>query len=173
MRLNHLTTAILTALFLACIVAANYITTELGMVPVGFGLVATAGTYAAGLTFVIRDSLQDAAGKTWTLAVIVIAAGVSFLIADPYIAIASAAAYGISEVVDLAIYTPLRQRGYVRAAIASNVVGSLVDSLVFLTIAGFPIREAIAGQMVGKLTITVAAVAAVVAFRAARKPVTT
>jgi uncharacterized PurR-regulated membrane protein YhhQ (DUF165 family) len=162
----------LAAGFLGCILAANYVTTRYGMVPVGFGLVATAGTYFAGLSFVLRDSLQDAAGRWWTLAVIALGAVLSFLVADPFIALASAAAFALSETVDQFIYTPLRRRGYVRAAVTSNVVGSLVDTVAFLAIAGFPIRQALPGQMVGKLLVTAAAVAVVVAYRARRRAVT-
>jgi queuosine precursor transporter len=158
--------------FLGCILAANVITTRLGMVPVGFGLVATAGTYFAGLTFVLRDALQDVAGKRWTLAVIGAGAVLSFAVADPFIALASAVAFALAELADLAVYTPLRKRGYVRAAVASNIVGAFVDTVVFLSIAGFPVMAALPGQMVGKLLITAAAVAAVVAFRASRRQVT-
>jgi uncharacterized PurR-regulated membrane protein YhhQ (DUF165 family) len=154
---------------LACIMAANFVTSRYGFVPVGFGLTATAGTYFAGLTFVLRDSLQDAAGKRWSLGMIVVGAALSFLLADPFIALASAAAFLLSEVADLAVYTPLRKRGYIRAAVASNVVGSCVDTVVFLTIAGFPIQEALPGQMVGKLVVTAVAVALVFAFRTWRK----
>ena len=157
--------------FLGCILAANYATTRWGMVPVGFGLVATAGTYFAGLSFVLRDSLQDTAGKRWALAVIAAGAVLSFLVADPFIALASAVAFGLSEAADLAVYTPLRKRGYVRAAVASNVVGSFVDTVVFLAIAGFPVMAALPGQMVGKLAVTLAAVLLVVTFRAvSRQP---
>lgn len=163
--------SILTAGFLVSILAANYATSNLGMVPVGFGLMATAGTYFAGLTFVLRDSLQDAAGKRWTLAAIAVGAVLSFLIADPFIALASAAAFGLAEAADLAVYTPLRKRGYIRAAIASNIVGAFVDTIVFLAVAGFPIISALPGQMVGKLVITAAVVVAVAATRTARKPV--
>jgi uncharacterized PurR-regulated membrane protein YhhQ (DUF165 family) len=163
--------AALTAGFLACILAANYVTTEYGMVPVGFGLVATAGTYFAGLSFVLRDSLQDSAGKAWTLAVIAVGAALSFLVAAPFIALASAVAFGLAEVSDLLVYTPLRKRGYVRAAVASNVVGSFVDTVAFLAIAGFPMA-ALPGQMVGKLAVTFAAVGLVVIVRAvSRQPV--
>jgi uncharacterized PurR-regulated membrane protein YhhQ (DUF165 family) len=165
-------TALLTAAFLACILAANYVTTAYGMVPVGFGLMATAGTYLAGMTFVLRDSLQDAAGKRWTLAAIATGAALSFAVADPFIALASAVAFGLAELADLAIYTPLRKRGYIRAAVASNVVGAIVDTVVFLWIAGFPIVAAMPGQMVGKLLVTLAVVVVVAAARASRKPVT-
>lgn len=165
-------TLALAAAFIGCILAANYVTTRYGMVPVGFGLVATAGTYFAGLSFVIRDSLQDAAGKGWTLAVIAVGAALSFLIADPFIALASAVAFGISECVDLAIYTPLRKRGYIRAAIASNVAGSLVDTIAFLLIAGFPLMAALPGQMVGKVAVTLATVVIVALVRTRRAAVT-
>jgi uncharacterized PurR-regulated membrane protein YhhQ (DUF165 family) len=150
---------------LACILAANFVTTRYGIVPVGFGLMATAGTYFAGLTFVLRDAFQDSAGQVWTLGVIAAGGAFSFILADPFIALASAAAFLSSEVADLVVYTPLRRRGYIRAAVTSNVVGSFVDTFIFLTIAGFPIQDAIAGQMVGKLVITGAAVALVIGFR--------
>lgn len=159
-------------LFLGCILAANVVTTHLGMIPVGFGLVATAGTYFAGLTFILRDALQDVAGKRWTLAVIALGALLSFLVSDPFIALASAVAFGLSELADLAVYTPLRKRGYIRAAIASNIVGALVDTVAFLTIAGFPVMLALPGQMVGKLLVTLLAVVLVAIVRANRQAVT-
>lgn len=160
--------AIAAALFLACIIAANYVTTEYGMVPVGFGLVATAGTYLAGLTFVLRDALQDLAGKWVVGGLIVVGAGLSYLVSDPFIALASGVAFLASETADLLVYTPLRRRGYIRAAVASNVVGAFVDTVLFLWIAGFPIQQAIAGQMVGKLAVTLAVVAVVAAVRVRR-----
>jgi uncharacterized PurR-regulated membrane protein YhhQ (DUF165 family) len=168
----RLTGALLASTFLGCIIAANYVTTRYGMVPVGFGFVATAGTYLAGLTFVLRDSLQDVAGKAWTFTAILAGAALSFLVSDPFIALASAAAFAVSELTDLVVYTPLRKRGYIRAAIASNTVGALVDTIVFLAIAGFPIMAALPGQMAGKLIITTAAVALVVMVRATRRTVT-
>lgn len=47
----------------AGIVAANYLTTRFGFVPVGFGLAATAGTFAAGVTLALRDAIQDTLGR--------------------------------------------------------------------------------------------------------------
>lgn len=158
--------------FIAAIVAANYLTTRYGMVPVGFGLIATAGTYAAGLTFVLRDTVQDTSGRWVSLALVSIGALVSYLVADPFIALASGVAFGLSELADLAVYTPLRERGYIRAAVASNVVGSVVDTFVFLWIAGFTIAGAWQGQLVGKLTVTVVTIALVLGCRAVlRQPV--
>lgn len=154
--------------FLTCIVAANYVTTNYGMVAVGFGLVATAGTYLAGLSFVLRDALQDAGGRLAAIAVVVAGAALSFAVSDPFIALASAVAFLASELADLAVYTPLRSRGYVRAAVASNMVGAVVDTFLFLWIAGFPIAAAWQGQVVGKLAVTAVVVALVAGVRARR-----
>jgi len=151
--------------FLACILAANYATTQYGMVPVGFGLTATAGTYFAGLTFVLRDSVQDAGGKLLTLGVIVLGAGMSFAIAAPFIALASGVAFLCSETADLLIYTPLRRRGYLRAAVASNIVGAVVDTVLFLWVAGFPVWSGLPGQIVGKTLISLAAALLIAAVR--------
>jgi uncharacterized PurR-regulated membrane protein YhhQ (DUF165 family) len=159
------------AAFLGCILAANYATTRWGMVPVGFGLMATAGTYFAGATFVLRDLIHDLAGRRFVFALIALGAALSFAVSAPFIALASAVAFGLSELADLAIYQPLRRRGYIRAAVASNVVGAFVDTVVFLSIAGFPLWQAFPGQVVGKLLITLAVVLGVVAYRLNRKPV--
>jgi queuosine precursor transporter len=165
------TAVIAAAGFVACVLLANYATTEYGMVPVGFGLAATAGTYFAGLAFILRDSVQDAAGRRAVLGIIVAGAALSYLVSDPFIALASGVAFLVSEVADMAVYTPLRKGGYLRAAIASNVVGAFVDTVLFLWIAGFPIVDALAGQMVGKTAVTLAAVVLVVVWRVRRHPV--
>lgn len=159
--------------FLACVLAANYVTSSYGMVPVGFGLVATAGTYFAGLSFVLRDAVQDTAGRWAAVALILVGAGLSYLVSDPFIATASGAAFLASELADLAIYTPLRRHGYVRAAVASNVIGAVVDTFLFLSVAGFPVvASSVAGQLVGKLIVTAAVVALVGVARAVlRHPV--
>lgn len=156
------------ALFLACILLANYVTTEYGMVPVSPWHMATAGTYFAGLTFVLRDAVQDGLGKAVTLGLIAVGAALSYLVADPFIALASGCAFLAAEIADLLIYSPLRKRGYVRAAVASNIVGAFVDTILFLWIAGFPIADAIAGQMVGKVAVTALVVALVAAVRIRR-----
>lgn len=157
--------------FVGTILAANYVTSRYGMIPVGFGLMATAGTYFAGLAFILRDLVQDKAGRKAVVAVILAGAVLSYAISSPFIATASAAAFLLSEGADFAVYTPLRKRGYVRAAVASNLVGTAVDTVIFLTIARFPLGRAFAGQMVGKITVTALAVVLVAVVRLRRRPV--
>ena len=61
-----------------------------------------------------------------------------------------------SELADFAVYTPL-QVGWLRAVVASNIVGAVVDSALFLWLA-FGTLDFITGQVVGKLYMTAAAI---------------
>jgi len=142
------TTAI-TAYILA-IVTANWLTTRYGIVPVGFGLTATAGTYCAGAALLFRDVVQDLCGWRWVLAGIATGAILTAL-TSPALAVASTVAFLLAELLDTAVYTPLRERGWARAALVSGCVGAVVDTLVFLSLAGFPLTaNGIGGQLVGK-----------------------
>ena len=143
-------------------------TTHFGLVPVGFGLVATAGTYAAGISLGARDLAQNYAGKWATIAAVLVGAGISVVVAAPQIAVASGVAFLLSELLDFAVYTPLKERGATASAIgASNLVGAVIDTFVFLTIAGFPVTSTVVlGQLVGKAWMTIAAIAVWSAFRA-------
>lgn len=166
---RDLGTLVVGALFLTAIVGANVLTSTYGLVPVGLGLYATAGTYLAGLCFVLRDAIHDLAGPVAVAILIGLGAVLSFALSEPFIALASASAFLVSEVADWAVYQPLRRRGYIRAALTSNTVGALVDTVLFLWVAGFPIWSSIPGQLVGKLTITALTVLLVIAYRAGRR----
>lgn len=154
------------AAFLALAVTANWLTATYGLIPVGIGLTATAGTWCAGLVLLARDWVQDTASRWAVLACIAVGAALSWVMTDVTLAAASAAAFAVSELADLTVYTPLRKRGWAKAAVASNLVGSAVDTVVFLALAGFPIWQAMPGQMFAKTTATVVVVAAVVVARA-------
>jgi queuosine precursor transporter len=153
--------------FLATIVLANVATTRLGLVPVGFGLLVTAGTFAAGLALVARDAVQETGGRWATLALILAGGALSWALGDGRIAAASAVAFLIGELVDMAVYTPLRRRSLVAAVIASTVVAAPVDTVLFLAVAGFPVTGgAIAGQWLVKIAVCLAAVAVAGGVRA-------
>lgn len=152
------------ATLIAAVIAANWATTKYGFIPVGFGQAATAGTLAAGLALAARDALQDTLGRTIMLAVLAAAAIVSYAVAAPAIATASIAAFLISELLDFAVYTPIRERSvfgdrrWAVAVVASSVVGILADTVVFLGIAfgAAAILPALLGQLIGKGWATIA-----------------
>ena len=51
-------------LYIATIFAANWAIATFGVVPVGFGLMAPAGVYFAGLAFTLRDLTQERLGSS-------------------------------------------------------------------------------------------------------------
>lgn len=126
------------------------------LLPVGFGLMAPSGTYAAGITFVARDVVQRTIGRRWSLLIIVPGAILTALL-DVRLAVASASAFLFSESVDFLVYTPLQRRGFVRAVVASGLVAAVVDSLLFLSIAGIPLTVALPGLLLGKFWVMVVA----------------
>ena len=142
--------------YVGCIVAANATLALVGLVPVGFGLMAPAGVIWAGLALTMRDLVQDRLGKRGVLAAIAAGAALSWLI-SPSFALASGAAFLVSELADFAVYTPLRRRSWIGAIALSNTVGLLVDSVLFLWLA-FGSLEFLAGLVVAKLYVTAATV---------------
>ena len=154
--------------YVATIILANWAIKAFGTVSVGFGLVAPAGVYFAGLAFTLRDLLQEAAGTRAVLASILVGAALSGFVSTNF-AIASATAFLFSELADFAVYTPLRRRGWLAAVVASNAVGLLVDSLLFLWLA-FGSLTYLSGQVLGKVWMTVLAVVLISVGRRIWKP---
>jgi len=147
------------AAFAGTVWLANWLVGRYGAVPVGFGLIAPAGVYAAGLAFTLRDIVQRLLGRWVVLACIAVGAGLAWWVSDiRRIAIASALAFLASELIDFVVYTPLWRKMWLRAVLASNLVGLTVDSLIFLWIA-FGSLTFFWGQMVGKLWVTLGTVA--------------
>ncbi len=154
------------ACFVTAAIAANVLTSRYGLVPAGFGLACTAGTWAAGIVLLLRDWVHDLAGRRVVLGCVAAGAAATAVTAGPRLALASGLAFAVSELADLIVYQPLRRRGWAKAVLASGVVGALVDTTVFLAVAGFTIWPALPGQMFAKATATLAVVVPVVVVRA-------
>lgn len=146
------------ALFCLTIPVANWMIYNVGtvctrdgpcLVPVAPGLMAPSGVVMVGVALVLRDLVQRRLGLGAAIAAILIGAGISGLVAPLALVTASAAAYLISEFADLAVYTPLQERRFITAVIASSIVGLIVDSIVFLWLA-FGSLDFLAGQVLGK-----------------------
>ena len=89
------------------------------------------------------------------MAAVIVGAALSAIL-SPALALASGTAFLLSEGLDLAVYTPLQRRNLVAAVAASNVVGFIVDSAVFLFLA-FGSLAFIEGQLLGKAYMTLLA----------------
>lgn len=148
--------------FLMTIPLANYFISNIGtvcvengpcLIPVGFGLMAPSGVLLIGLALVARDWLQELTNWKWAAVAVVLGSLLSLWTSNPFIAVASASAFFVAEMFDLAVYTPLRKKGKHIAVLASGVVGAIVDSSLFVYLA-FGSLEFSAGNTVGKLYAT-------------------
>jgi hypothetical protein len=113
--------------YIATIFAANWALAAWGMVPIGFGLLAPASVWFAGLAFTFRDRTHDALGRRWTIAAIVAGAACSALV-SPTFALASSAAFLLSETADFAVFDPLRRRSWL-TAVAPSPTASASSSI--------------------------------------------
>ena len=146
------------ASLLLCAPLANWMIGHVGecvpdgpcLVPVWPGIMAPSGVLVVGIALAMRDYVQDRAGWRVAYALIVGGAILSFALADPRIAAASAAAFLLSETLDMAVYTPLRRRGLAVAVLASGIAGAIADSALFVLLA-FGSLDFSIGNAIGKL----------------------
>ena len=152
------------AAFALCIPAANWLISNVGtacipqgpcIIPVAPGLTAPSGVLMIGLALVLRDLVQRSLGVKWATSAILVGASLSALFAAPTLVMASAVAFLLSELADLAVYTPLQRKRLVFAVFASSAVGLVIDSAIFLYLA-FGSLDFIAGQIVGKAWMVLA-----------------
>jgi len=114
--------------------------------------------WAAAATFPARDITQRLGGRWLGIAAIIAGAVISWKISDPRIAVASGLTYLCSESADFAVYTPLQRRWFVPAVVISGLIAAVVDSLLFLRLAGIPMTATIVGGLIlGKVWVQLAA----------------
>lgn len=147
------------ALFSSTIPVANWLIGNVGtlcipdgpcLIPVGFGLMAPSGVLMIGLALVLRDWLHEIAGQWWALAAVLTGGALSLAFSPPALAVASAAAFTLAELADLAVYSRLRNRGRAIAVMASQIVGAALDSALFVWLA-FGTLDFSAGTTLAKI----------------------
>lgn len=155
--------------YLLTVLAANLAVTYIAPSPwFGFGLTAPAGVAFVGLALVLRDFVHKRFGIPGSLLAIALGSAISLLLASPALVVASVVAFAVSELLDLAVFVPVRARyGLVAGVLFSGLVGSIVDSALFLHLA-FGSLAFFWGQLVGKLVMTALA-GAFIAWHTARK----
>jgi len=146
------------ALFLLCVPVANWMIHNIGtvcipdgpcLIPVAPGIMSPSGVLVIGAALVLRDVVHRALGLRWVIGCILAGGILSYAVAPAALVMASVAAFLLSEGADLAVYTPLQKRGFIRAVVASSAVGLVIDSGVFLWLA-FGSFVHIDGQIIGK-----------------------
>jgi uncharacterized PurR-regulated membrane protein YhhQ (DUF165 family) len=79
-----------------------------------------------------------------------IAGGLSYVMADPFVAAASVAAFLISEFADWAVYS-FTGRPFAQRVLLSSAVGTPLDSIVFLGMIGHLSMVGVAAMTLSKM----------------------
>jgi hypothetical protein len=140
-------------IYISAIVLANILTTVLAPSNI-LGIIVPAGSWLIGITFMLRDWVQAGYGRGKAYLAILSALFISTIVAvgmnqGLMIVFASAVAFLISESADTEVYTRLKLPTHLRV-FWSGIAGGALDSVLFIAIAGFPLK-AIIGQLAVKL----------------------
>ncbi len=123
-----------TLIYIALIVLVNYAFTKVPLVALPGGTMWPPVSLLVGFVFVARDFAQRDIGHG-VIGAMLIGVAISYFMAGPQVALASAAAFTISEFADWAVYSftrrPLSQR-----ILLSSALGTPIDSVVFLGLIG-------------------------------------
>ena len=194
-----MTETLIIGIYIACELIANVTASKPVALP--GGIVVPAAVFIYAITFTLIDLINERLGKqgaryviyTAVLANVLLAIYTLFAIRLPYppfyqdqeafvsvlgstwrIVIASLIAYFISSLIDVQIFAWWRERvGRYKWArvLASNSVSTLVDSVLFITIAFagvMPILPLIVGQYLVKMVVTVVSIPLIYTVRARR-----
>lgn len=127
------------ALYCLAIVTTNVLYARLGeslLIPTPFGGDDLFSPLAliVGFWFVLRDYAQRELGNTKILYVMLFGMVLSFVIGGPQIGIASACAFGFSELVDWAFFT-FSKRSFAQRILISSIFAAPIDTLLFFGVA--------------------------------------
>ena len=119
---------------MACTVAlANYAVLR----PINDWL--TWGHFVFPLAFLITDLVNRLCGPEAARRVVVggfaVAVVLSLAVATPRVALASGSAFLVGQLVDVAVFDRLRHTAWWRAPLASSIVASIVDTVIFYSLA--------------------------------------
>jgi uncharacterized PurR-regulated membrane protein YhhQ (DUF165 family) len=138
-------------LYILGIVACNVAFDILPLVQLGELGAWPPASLIVGLGFVLRDYAQREVGHRVIFAML-IGAALSYLLASPFVAFASLAAFLASEIIDWLVFT-FSGKPFAQRILLSSAISTPVDSAVFLALIGhFSVTAVIlmtASKMVG------------------------
>lgn len=127
---------------MAIVVLASNILVQYPFSHFGLGELLTWGAFTYPFAFLVNDLANrwygSAVARRVVLVGFVIAVALSIWLATPRIAIASGGAFLVAQLIDTGIFARLREREWWRAPLISTIIGSVVDTALFFTIAFAP-----------------------------------
>ena len=110
--------------------------------PIHLGDLLTWGAFTYPFAFLVSDLTNRFDGPTRARIVVVIGFAValclSAFLATPRIAMASATAFLIGQLLDIAVFSRLRNRYWLVPPLSASLLGSLLDTAIFFSIAFAP-----------------------------------
>jgi len=139
-------------LYLATIVSVNIgfahtvpIETPLGFLP--------PMAFLVGVVFILRDYAQSEIGH-YVILLMLIGCIISYFMASPFVAVASASAFIVSEFMDWLIYTAVKTQFHKRV-FYSSFIGVFVDTVIFLPMIGLFSWGAVLIMWLSKMVIAI------------------
>lgn len=121
-------------LYISLIVAVNVAFAHVPLITLPGGEQWPPVSLLVGFVFVVRDYAQRHVGHRILWAMLV-GCVISWFMASPGLALASAAAFAVGETVDWVIFT-ITKRPFAQRILLSSAVATPLDSLVFLSLVG-------------------------------------
>ena len=140
--------------YIVLIVLVNWGFTVVPLIPI-LGEMFPPMSLVVGLIFVARDFAQREIQHKVIIAMLV-AAALSYIMASPFVAVASLAAFLVSEFADWGVYT-WTKKPFAERVLISSAVSTPLDSAVFLAMIGhFSILAVVlmtVAKMIGALIV--------------------
>ena len=138
-RAYTLSDFILPVLAMCAVVAASNVLVQYPFDHFGLGEILTYGAFTYPIAFLVNDLANRTFGPAFARRVVyvgfAIAVILSIWLATPRIAIASGTAFLTAQLLDITVFNRLRQLTWWKAPFASAIFGSLLDTLLFFSIA--------------------------------------
>jgi uncharacterized PurR-regulated membrane protein YhhQ (DUF165 family) len=138
-RAYSLSDFIFPVLAMCAVVAASNILVQYPFSHFGLGEILTYGAFTYPVAFLVNDLSNRRFGPQFARKVVYagffIAVILSVWLATPRIAIASGTAFLCAQLLDITVFSKLRQLTWWKAPFASAVFGSVLDTILFFSIA--------------------------------------
>ena len=116
--------------YVASVVLVNIGFSIIPPVMTPLGLFAPMAILVGGI-FILRDYAQRESGHK-VLFAMAVGAILSYFLASPYVALASAAAFAVSELVDWLVYTYAKNKPFRERVLLSSAISTPIDTTIFL-----------------------------------------
>lgn len=148
---------------MAAVVALSNYLVQFPFYHFGLGELLTWGAFSYPVAFLVNDLTNRRFGNASARRVVyfgfAFAIAISIFLASPRIAIASGSAFLFAQLLDIGIFDRLRRQSWWRAPLISTVIGSVLDTILFFSLAfsgRFAFLDSWTGHADGSLEFPVA-----------------